>query len=582
MGGVQFSNLPNVEADANLIAKKLADVGFSEVYKAISSENTPWITQQDILRTAYDLRKTIEEEIKAGDLTQPAIVIYYAGHGFSWRGEHYLVPADFFVQFAEDIPRFGIPLAHLVRAVAGPKPLSVFVIIDACRDLPFGILPSLMGGKENVTGPAQFPRIPEIENATIFFSTLNGFTVPDGTAGSHSPFAQTFAELFDRGQSGRGAHLRSFEDTYSPIVMQLSPGGKYKPDMRRSVSPYQVPFVRTRADFEEEKKTWTELKKVYGDEARSIADRFVETGREIVYSRSVCALQAFLPEHAASYFGQEARKLYRLISNGGRIKCESQEAQDLLPQVDEVLRRPISFAEIASPELRQRFVEWNSGNSQTPLATSRILQGRANFRTTPRGGNDNIRRTLPSGEAIQFDGFEGPTFEWARVTHPTLGRGFVAAQLVADPVLPITTVFKFAAGKREPFEESRAHYKELLGKLGPGVLLDVYLRYDAANSTLAIGRALSVSSFINEVVKTTTPDTGLMLPPLLIADEAVASDTVEVDLQILPISPGLRELPHAQVVSKGKVWLNIERSAELDSAAKGPALIGLQNFLVAR
>ena len=116
--------LRNPANDATAIAEELKRFGFS-----VS-------VQLDVKRAA------MEEGIRAfgGSVAKQKGVglFYFAGHGLQLSWRNFLVPVDAVLDRAEDVPRQAIDLTTLLDGLnkAG-NPLNI-VILDACRDNPFG------------------------------------------------------------------------------------------------------------------------------------------------------------------------------------------------------------------------------------------------------------------------------------------------------------------------------------------------------------------------------------------------------------------------------------------------------------
>lgn len=116
--------LPNASNDARLIAATLQEAGF-EVTLAIDQSG-------EQMRAALRNFAT-----RLASRRQPA-VFYFAGHGVQIDWTNYLLPVDARPRSVTELQRQAVPLdelfAHLRRTA---NSLNV-VILDACRDNPFG------------------------------------------------------------------------------------------------------------------------------------------------------------------------------------------------------------------------------------------------------------------------------------------------------------------------------------------------------------------------------------------------------------------------------------------------------------
>lgn len=126
IGNSRYAEAPlrNPANDANAIAEELKRLGFT-----VS-------VQMDAKRVAMD------EGIRAfsGSVARQKGVglFYFAGHGLQLSWRNFLVPVDAVLDRAEDVPRQAIDLTSLLDGLnkAG-NPMNI-VILDACRDNPFG------------------------------------------------------------------------------------------------------------------------------------------------------------------------------------------------------------------------------------------------------------------------------------------------------------------------------------------------------------------------------------------------------------------------------------------------------------
>lgn len=108
-------------------------------------------------------------------------LIYFAGHGVQVDGENFLVPIDAAIAREADVPLEAMRLADLMSMFETVRSKTRIVILDACRDNPFGdIAKTAPRGLALVNAPA---------GTLLAYSTSPGHTADDGS-GSNSPFAQ--------------------------------------------------------------------------------------------------------------------------------------------------------------------------------------------------------------------------------------------------------------------------------------------------------------------------------------------------------------------------------------------------------
>lgn len=160
--------LQNALQDAVAMGKTLAKAGYST---SVIQDGT----RESMLRAIQQLTSVVAP----GD----ELVFFYAGHGVQFQDRNYLLPVDSKVDSEEDVALGGIDLEELLDLLEKTKPKSMMVILDACRNNPFG---DRVPVKHK--GLAQ-PRLPP--NTLIVYSTAPGETASDEGDGN-GIFVQRF------------------------------------------------------------------------------------------------------------------------------------------------------------------------------------------------------------------------------------------------------------------------------------------------------------------------------------------------------------------------------------------------------
>ena len=164
--------------------------GISETLRRIGFEVTTLIdTPGEQLRDAVD---AFAFRAETADLA----LVYFAGHGVEVQGENFLIPVDADVSSNRDIQRQAISLRELLAAVDGARKIRI-VILDSCRDNPFGDLLDATSLAETVAAAAETTRgarggglaPPSPDRGTLVaYAARDGERALDGT-GDNSPFA---------------------------------------------------------------------------------------------------------------------------------------------------------------------------------------------------------------------------------------------------------------------------------------------------------------------------------------------------------------------------------------------------------
>ena len=179
IGGYQYlPHLDNPTNDARLMAATLKSVGFQLVGGG---------AQTDLDRAGFE--RAIRDFGAA--LSEGAIgLFYYAGHGLQLKGANYLVPVGANPQTSSDAD-FELIDAQLVlkQMEAAGSTLNI-VILDACRNNPFGGrgLRAAGGGLAQMQAP---------RGTLISYATQPGNVARDGSNG-HSPYTAALSTAIQK------------------------------------------------------------------------------------------------------------------------------------------------------------------------------------------------------------------------------------------------------------------------------------------------------------------------------------------------------------------------------------------------
>ncbi len=218
-------SLANPVNDGAVMAKTLKDAGFDVVD-----------SRHDL--TALDTRRVLRE---FADSTRDAdiAVVYYAGHGIEVEGSNYLIPVDAKLERDTDVYDEALSLDRVLVAVEPAKQLRL-VILDACRDNPFGrTMKRTLASRGIGRGLAQVE--PTSSNTLIAYSAKAGFTAQDGD-GANSPFTIALSKhLTTPGLDVR----RAFGFVRDDVLK--STGNKQEPFVYGSLGGEDVPLVPVKA-----------------------------------------------------------------------------------------------------------------------------------------------------------------------------------------------------------------------------------------------------------------------------------------------------------------------------------------------
>jgi uncharacterized caspase-like protein/Tfp pilus assembly protein PilF len=181
VGNSAYRNVPSLTNPANdavLIAKTLSSLGFELVGGS---------AQIDLDKPAF------EAVVKRfGLLLQGAEVglFYYAGHGVQVHGENYLVPVSANPERETDVDFEMLGTTLVMRQMEGAHTRLNLILLDACRNNPFGTRAS----RATSRGLAQMEAP---EGTLISFATQPGNVASDGEDGD-SPYTKALAQTIPR------------------------------------------------------------------------------------------------------------------------------------------------------------------------------------------------------------------------------------------------------------------------------------------------------------------------------------------------------------------------------------------------
>ncbi len=167
------SALANPVSDARLMADKLKAQGF-EVFASYDAG------QRDMKRVVQNFAASLRER---GN--NVVAFIFYAGHGVQVKGENYLIPVDEQIKSEADVDIDAVSLSSIMSMLENTQTRLAIVVLDACRDNPFGYA---RGGSRGLA------RVDALSGSLVAFSTAPGKAALDGPDGGNSYFTAALAQ----------------------------------------------------------------------------------------------------------------------------------------------------------------------------------------------------------------------------------------------------------------------------------------------------------------------------------------------------------------------------------------------------
>ncbi len=128
VGNSKYKEAPlkNPANDAKAIGETLKGAGFEVTMKLDTGRE--------------ELLAAIREYVRAMEQKKCVGLFYFAGHGLQLAWRNYLLPVDAAIDKIDDVARQSIDIARLMEGLTkAANPMNV-IILDACRDNPFGNL----------------------------------------------------------------------------------------------------------------------------------------------------------------------------------------------------------------------------------------------------------------------------------------------------------------------------------------------------------------------------------------------------------------------------------------------------------
>ena len=179
--------LDNPANDAKLLSDTLRALGFTLVGGG---------AQLDLDKPAFD--RTVQA-FGAALAGADVGLFYYAGHGVQVRGENYLIPVDANPTKEADVDFQMLDTNLVLRQMEGAGTRLNIVILDACRNNPFGGRSLAVGRARDAENDRMrdtgggLAQMQAPEGTLISFATQPGSVAQDGADGN-SPYARALAD----------------------------------------------------------------------------------------------------------------------------------------------------------------------------------------------------------------------------------------------------------------------------------------------------------------------------------------------------------------------------------------------------
>ncbi|MEO5670746.1 MAG: caspase family protein [Ramlibacter sp.] len=267
--------LENPRNDAQAMADLLRQAGFTVDTQYDTS-------QQDLAAAVERFGKTIRQpSVKFG-------LFYYAGHGLQLDWRNYLVPVSADIQTPADVRKQTVDVSYLLKYMEEARGRNFLVILDACRDDPFGD-----AFRPPAKGLSQFDAP---AGSMLAYATAPGSVAMDGT-GKNGLYTSNLLREF----AVKGARI---EDAFKRVRLNVRLASQGK----------QIPWEST--SLEEDVYLFpTDRRKLSEAEQDQLLEREIASWLRVKSSNDVQMLASFVREYPSGSASELAQaRLNRLLS----------------------------------------------------------------------------------------------------------------------------------------------------------------------------------------------------------------------------------------------------------------------------
>jgi hypothetical protein len=173
--------LINTVNDARDLSQKLQLLGF-ELFKYENIE-----TKAELENTIINFSNKV--------INYDMVLFYYSGHGVQVDGENYMVPIKATLNSSQVVKNYCVDISTVLNELTGSQCKYKVVILDACRDNPFGKDWAARTQKSYNSGLASMSNS---SNTLIMFATSPGSVASDNHSGRNGLFTQELLKNLDK------------------------------------------------------------------------------------------------------------------------------------------------------------------------------------------------------------------------------------------------------------------------------------------------------------------------------------------------------------------------------------------------
>ncbi|GAA4418861.1 hypothetical protein GCM10023187_52690 [Nibrella viscosa] len=174
--------LKNPLNDATDMTKALQTLGF-----AVTT-----VTNAD-----YRALVTALEKFRNQLTDETIALVYYSGHGVSYKGKAYLMPIDAELTCLEQVEANGVSLDRLLFDISSRNVRNSFVFLDACRSLP-NLRACNDASRDPMAGAGLVKPTNNPRGSMVVYATEEGSTADDNIEGRNGLFTEALLHYLTR------------------------------------------------------------------------------------------------------------------------------------------------------------------------------------------------------------------------------------------------------------------------------------------------------------------------------------------------------------------------------------------------
>ncbi len=291
IGNARYASSPldNPVNDAKAIAGELKATGFNVVLQLDAGREV--------------LLKAIDEYVARLTSGKAIGLFYFAGHGAQLAWRNYLIPVDAVINSQNDIAPQSVELNALLQGLAKAANPMNMVILDACRDNPFGA-----GTPLEQKGLSQFDAPP---GSLLAYATSPGNVASDG-GGANGLYTESLLQEL----KNPGAKI---EDVFKRVRLAV----------RRRSNGQQIPWESTSLEEDFYFRPPKILQKLSETEAEKRFEEELAIWERIKATTDPAPLEDYLGRHPSGVFSEIAQlRLDRVLAQRGEKKIVVAYAPD--------------------------------------------------------------------------------------------------------------------------------------------------------------------------------------------------------------------------------------------------------------